>query len=57
MLISRFVMLWFFMLAPILGVIFGWRYISKNDVAVTGKLIAGGIISFVFAMFIFLMET
>lgn len=39
------------------ALMFGWRFITRSDVKLTGKLVVVGIITFVFTMAIYIIET
>lgn len=42
--------------AIVSGIIFGYKYVTKSDVKVTGKLIVAAIVTLFFTTVIFLLE-
>ena len=57
MIIFKFFLLWLAIGGGIAGILFAWRHITKNQVVGTTKLIVAGVLAFIIAMTIFIMET
>lgn len=57
MAIARFFLLWLAMAGGFAALLFLWRQITKTMVISATKLITAGVLSFLLAMFFFVMET
>lgn len=55
--IARFFVIWFVMAAGLALGLFCWRLVTKEMVWTAAKLSVAGILSFLLAMFFFIMET